>query len=90
MQILTIIGRRWFNKRTGNTYHSATIIVDGEPVERVEYTYGYGDQYLDSAMNKLVELKLIDKPNEPLHLWAEKNKVRLTYMPFDVKTKKEL
>ncbi len=42
---ITIIGRRWFQKSYGNTYCTATIIVDGKEVHRTEKEYGYGDYY---------------------------------------------
>lgn len=47
--MITIIGRRWFQKSYGNTYHSVTVIVDGETIGRVDMTYGYGDQYIQTA-----------------------------------------
>lgn len=46
---ITIIGRRWFQKTYGNTYHSVTVQVDGETIGRVDLAYGYGDQYIQSA-----------------------------------------
>jgi len=50
---ITVIGRRWFDKHWGNTYHSVTVLVDGTQVGRVDFEYGYGDHYLQSAMNVL-------------------------------------
>ena len=49
-----IIGRRWFQKTYGNTYHSVTVIQDGETVGRVDCAYGYGDQYIQTAHELLV------------------------------------
>ena len=50
-----IIGRRWFQKTYGNTYHSVTVIVDGETVGTCPMTYGYGDQYIQTAHEMLVK-----------------------------------
>ena len=45
---LFIIGRRWFARLYGNTYHKTYITINGQSVESEE-TYGYGDQYLQTA-----------------------------------------
>lgn len=39
---ITIIGRRWFDKVNGNTYHSARIFIDNALVHTIGMTYGYG------------------------------------------------
>lgn len=44
-----IHGRRWFDKVNGNTYHTATIYVDGELVHKIPFSYGYDDHYIQSA-----------------------------------------
>ena len=49
MESITVIGRRWFDKVNGNTYHTAEILIDGKPVHKVPFTYGYGEQYVQSA-----------------------------------------
>jgi hypothetical protein len=46
---LEILGRRWFQRSGGNTYHTAEIVVDGEVVHKTGKAYGYGDQYVQSA-----------------------------------------
>ena len=49
MQSLTVIGKRWFQKSYGNTYHSVQVLIDGIPVYNSGIHYGYGDQYLQTA-----------------------------------------
>ena len=49
MQSLMIIGRRWFQRGSGNTYHTATIYVDGKCIHKSEITYGYGEHFLHTA-----------------------------------------
>ena len=91
MKNITILGRRWFNTRTGNTYHSASILIDGNGIEGIHYAYGYGDQYLFSAMGKLSKDGVIDwNGTEPLWIWAERNGIKLNYSGFDVNRKKDL
>lgn len=43
MGSVVLVGRRWFN--CGSTYHSCEIILDGKLVHKIDYTYGYGNQY---------------------------------------------
>ena len=46
MQV-TILGKRWFNPREGNTYYSGRLLVDGNEVVSEQFAYGYGDHYRD-------------------------------------------
>lgn len=48
-----IEGRRWFERTNGNTYHSSTVYVNNEQVGRVDFAYGYGDMYIQSAFGIL-------------------------------------
>jgi hypothetical protein len=51
---VTIIGRRWFDRRAGNTYFSAVGLIDGVEVASIDYEYGYGDQYEQSMFDLLI------------------------------------
>jgi hypothetical protein len=57
---ITIIGRRWRQRSTGNTYCTATIMVNGVPVHRTEPEYGYGDYYEQAAWEWLAAEKIVD------------------------------
>ena len=46
---ITVLGRKWWDKINGNTYHTAQIMIDGHTVGKTEFSYGYGDHYLQSA-----------------------------------------
>ncbi len=59
---ITIIGRRWFDKRAGNTYFSACALIDGVSVASIEYEYGYGSQYEQEMFNLLEHLTLLPEP----------------------------
>lgn len=50
---LEIHGRRWFQKSYGNTYHTVTIVLDGVTVYKSGKTYGYGSQYVQTAIEWL-------------------------------------
>ena len=52
IETLKIYGRRWFQKSYGNTYHTTTVIVNGEEMKS-GITYGYGNHYLQTAADML-------------------------------------
>lgn len=49
---LEIIGKRWFQKSYGNTYHTTTVIVNGEELKS-GIKYGYENAYLQTAADLL-------------------------------------
>ena len=49
---LEVIGKRWFQKSYGNTYHTATVIVNGEELKS-GIKYGYENAYLQTAADLL-------------------------------------
>lgn len=61
--MLIIIGRRWWDRRAGNTYHSVTIMrkEPGGPwtlIARRPFEYGRDDQYLTTACDVLQDAGL--------------------------------
>lgn len=50
---LHIEGRRWFQCSAGNTYHSVNIFLNGQHVWYSGRHYGYGDCFLQTAMDWL-------------------------------------
>ena len=89
---IQIIGRRWFQSSTGNTYHSATITVDDKSVEGIDYAYGHGGMYLQNAWAKLVHLGIVTdwQEREPIWQWAKRKNVTVDYHAVDVPRKKDL
>lgn len=63
VKTITIIGRRWFQKTYGNTYHSATVLINGQPALKTGRHYGYGDQYVYTAFAALEKAGLV--PERP-------------------------
>jgi hypothetical protein len=45
-----IEGRRWFQKSNGNTYHTVRIYEDSKQILLSAMEYGYGEQYLETAL----------------------------------------
>ena len=54
IETLVIRGRRWFQKLYGNTYHTVTVVVNGRALKS-SIQYGYGNQYLVTAVDLLRE-----------------------------------
>jgi hypothetical protein len=52
IETLEIVGKRWFQKSYGNTYHSVTVLVNDEELKS-DITYGYGNHYLTTAAELL-------------------------------------
>jgi len=50
---LHIEGRRWFQRTYGNTYHSVRIYIDGKLIVVLPFEYGYGEQFLQTAIDWL-------------------------------------
>jgi hypothetical protein len=77
-KLITVSGKRWFDKTYGNTYHSVDVTVEDFKTKIVEsfyapLTYGYDDQYRETA-SKLLEkhtdiLKGIEDAKYGLNYW---------------------
>lgn len=96
--IVSVIGRRWFQRTYGNTYHTVSVIMpDGSHI-RSPMTYGYGSQYLETAA-KLIEATGLFPPRElrdrgmapeALWKWFDRIGVELHETVIDVQRQKDL
>lgn len=91
---ISIIGRRWFQRGPGNTYHTAEIVVDGVTVHKTPREYGYGDQYADTAFRWLIEQGIVPAPDHPDEChWRhirDDLKIPYSYRAIDVSRQKDL
>ena len=93
---ITVVGRRWFQKGPGNTYHSAAIYVNGALIHRIPYAYGYGQMYEQNAEEWLIKNGYIDAEKykhggyPPMWQLAEKNGFTYSSTVTDVARKKDL
>jgi hypothetical protein len=92
-----VSARKWFHKGPGNTYHSVSVHVDGVHVGTVPYAYGYGRQYMQTAVEilerTLAHFELPRYPNgnrQALWAWCDDNGVKLVEDVVDVPRKKDL
>ena len=93
---ITVIGRRWFDRVNGNTYHAGEVLVNGKHAATVEYQYGYGDQYIETAAQLLDKAGLIDRAaysfggREPLWRYCEDHEIAYSAHVSDVSRKRDL
>jgi len=94
---ITLVGRRWFQRLNGNTYHSCEIIVDGVTVHKIDYCYGYGSQYSHNAKVWLHDngflpgLETRDgTPGESLWGYCDRKGIILVDTVTDVSRKRDL
>jgi len=52
---VTVIGRRWFDRVNGNTYHTAEVEVNGKSIGKSPMTYGYDDYYIETGKEILLQ-----------------------------------
>jgi len=90
-QTLEIIGRRWFQRTYGNTYHTVSILIDGKLVYKSDRTYGYGDSYLQTAVEWMKGQGLLSE-----NIWGGTRSLRedsgydFSYSVADVQRQKDL
>lgn len=88
---ITVLGKRWFDRINGNTYHSVQILIDGLPVHQIGRTYGYDQQYVQTAKDWLTDNEYLkSNPAEPLWAACERQGIALYYTATDVKRKGDL
>lgn len=94
-----IVARRWFDRHAGNTYFSASVLVDGVQSAHIPFEYGYGEQCLYEAFNALERAhpELVpDREHYPhggaeqCWQWARRHGVEYSYSISDVGRKKDL
>lgn len=89
MKKYVINGVKWFDKVNGNTYHNVRIIdVDSNLlIKESGLTYGYGEQWKQTAYDELVKLKKVKEMDRHNH---KLNGKRFIYIVNDVQRKKDL
>lgn len=98
MKALLIQGRRWYNRRFGNTYCTATVYIDGVLAFKTEPTYGYGDHFRTVAMEQLEKRGLLPAPrlkyqtgsSEADWIYCQRLGITFAYDVADVKREKDL
>lgn len=90
--IISITGRRWFDRSAGNTYHSVLVVVNGQVIGVENFKYGYDEGYLQTAWALIWEKFKPCKGLKPTFLpwWQLKEFYRINQTVSDVSRKKDL
>ena len=88
---LKVIGKRWFQKSYGNTYHSVSIIVDDVEVSYIPFRYGYESSYEQTAAKWLQDNGYIPASFSGT-LWSYFDEINIPFfsIAYDVSRKKDL
>jgi hypothetical protein len=80
IKTIDIQANEYFDKINGNSYFNANIYLNYDSPNRVKihipFEYGYNSQYIQTATNKLNELKYINTV-EPLWWYCRENNITL-------------
>ena len=89
---INVIGRRWFQRTYGNTYHTAAIYVDGKCVHKTPQQYGYGDQYAWTAREWLQANGYLPgiESHDALWRYCQEHKITFQGEVIDVQREKDL
>jgi len=86
-----VIGRRWFERTNGNTYHSSEIYVNNVLVHKIPFTYGYGNQFEWNSWDWLKNNGYIkNADNGAPSIFCRENGIEYRASASDVKRKKDL
>jgi hypothetical protein len=96
IESIEVVGRRWFQRGPGNTYHSVRIYVNDSFVYMICFAYGYGDGYQESAAEWLEANGYLERERynngskETLWRACERLRIKLARTVLDVPRKKDL
>jgi hypothetical protein len=95
MKNIFISARRWFNHKSGNTYHSVKVSIlkkdSWETLGINNFEYGYDDHYLNTATKILKENNIVPKDLYQLTTRNSKDyKINLLLNVSDVIRKRDL
>lgn len=92
MQSLTLIARRWFDRKAGNTYHSVTVLIDGTEVHTSGMHYGYDRHFEQTALEWLLYSEKVPQSfrDKPLSLACREAGIAFTSNVSDVSRKRDL
>lgn len=87
---IVVLGRRWFQRTNGNTYHSVNVYVDGALIDRVPFTYGYGSHFEQTACDVLCKHGYLPSHTYPLAPYCREHNIECVVDVANVSRKKDL
>ena len=80
LRSLFIEGRLWFDKINGNTYHAVRIEANGKVICQIPQTYGYENQYLETALYWLKRFELVNE--ETKSIWELRDEIDVYWVAY--------
>ena len=97
IESIGLIGKKWFQRSFGNTYHTTQIVLNGELIHYTDKTYGYGDQWEQTGKDWLYENKFLPDletykwgGSEHLRMYCERKGISYFRSVSDVQREKDL
>jgi hypothetical protein len=89
---LKIVGRRWFSKGRGSTFHTVRVYLDGELLGESGIKWGYGNQYIYTGWKLAIENSNLPEPEEEEQRWKWAQRLGITIEDevMDVPRKRDL
>jgi hypothetical protein len=88
---IQVIGKRWFDRKNGNTYFCCDIYLNSEFEHTIPFSYGYDQMYLQAAFEWLKENgKIGEDYSYPPSLYCRENGIKFIDSVSDVSRKREL
>ena len=97
MESIIIIGKEYFDAINGNSYHTSEVIVDGVVIGKSLVSYGYGDHYLQTAIEVLKSkdylkdlVKYKNGSSEALYQYCDRKGIKLITRKIEGLKRKQL
>jgi len=91
IKVIFVIVKKWFDKISGNTYHSVRVFVNERNIGYEPFKYGYGDHYKQTALELLQKEgyfntgeKLENGYSKDYDVWSQYQKDHYDTVLFDV------
>ena len=96
-----VIGKRWFDRKNGNTYHSYRVVMNGEEIGYIPFAYGYDEGYRQTVFKIIQDAGYWPKTDRRLSSgfpedeynffnYIRDNRDKFTFTVSDVSRKKDL
>jgi len=86
---IIINGRRWFDRKYGNTYNSAEVYINGEFAVKLGASYGYDQMYEQRSWEWIEENYHLNHNSCP-SLFCRENNIKYSCSASDVSRMRDL
>lgn len=89
---LSIVGRRWFNRRVGQSFHAVDVYLNDQLIGQSGVVYGYDNAYMQTGIEIAIANGKLPPlgDREPPWQWAERIGLTINYLVDDVRRRRDL